>query len=43
MPDDLEVWEAVTERLAHDDPRRFVAQARVARLQREWDDEPDDD
>jgi hypothetical protein len=43
MPDDLEVWEAVTERLAHDDPRRFVAKARVARLQREWDDEPDDD
>jgi hypothetical protein len=43
MPDDLEVWEAATERLAHDDPRRFVAKARVARLEREWDADEDDD
>jgi hypothetical protein len=43
LPDDLEVWEAAIERLARDDPRRFLAKARVARLEREWDEDDDDD
>jgi tetratricopeptide (TPR) repeat protein len=37
MPDDLELWEEVCQRLARSDPRRFLAKARVARLQHEWD------
>ena len=37
MPDDLELWEEVCQRLARADPRRFLAKARVARLQHEWE------
>ncbi|MDQ6675390.1 MAG: hypothetical protein M3069_32445 [Chloroflexota bacterium] len=43
MPDDLEVWEQASARLPRDDPRRFLARARVARLARDWNDDDDDD
>ena len=34
--EDLEVWEALLERLPSQDPRRPIARARVARLRGEW-------
>jgi hypothetical protein len=36
LGEDLEVWEALLERLLPQDPRRPIVQARVARLRREW-------
>ncbi|BCZ86837.1 hypothetical protein TthAA37_10350 [Thermus thermophilus] len=36
LGEDLEVWEALLERLPLQDPRRPIAQARVARLRGEW-------
>ena len=36
LGEDLEVWEALLERLSPEDPRRPIVQARVARLRREW-------
>jgi arsenate reductase-like glutaredoxin family protein len=36
LGEDLEVWEALLERLPPEDPRLPLARARVARLRREW-------
>ena len=36
LGEDLEVWEALPERLPPEDPRLPIARARVARLRREW-------
>ena len=36
LGEDLEVWEALLERLPSQDPRRPIARARVARLRGEW-------
>ncbi|GAB5601768.1 hypothetical protein FJNA_02920 [Thermus sp. FJN-A] len=36
LGEDLEVWEALLERLPPQDPRRPIAQARVERLRGEW-------
>ena len=36
LGEDLEVWEALLEKLPPEDPRLPIAQARVARLRREW-------
>jgi len=36
LGEDLEVWEALLERLPPEDPRLPIARARVARLRREW-------
>ena len=36
LGEDLEVWEALLERLPSQDPRRPIARARVERLREEW-------
>jgi cytochrome c-type biogenesis protein CcmH/NrfG len=36
LGEDLEVWEALLERLPPEDPRLPLARARVERLRREW-------
>ena len=36
LGEDLEVWEALLERLPPEDPRLPIARARVERLRREW-------
>ncbi|MCH1927345.1 hypothetical protein L6232_21315, partial [Shewanella sp. C31] len=36
LGEDLEVWEALLERLPPQDPRRPIAQARITRLRREY-------
>ena len=36
LGENLEVWEALPERLPPEDPRLPIARARVARLRREW-------
>jgi hypothetical protein len=36
LGEDLEVWEALLERLPQEDPRLPIARARVARLRREY-------
>ncbi|WP_436410924.1 hypothetical protein [Thermus scotoductus] len=36
LGEDLELWEALLERLSPEDPRLPIAQARVARLRREY-------
>ncbi len=36
LGEDLEVWEALLERLTPEDPRLPIARARVARLRREY-------
>ena len=36
LGEDLELWEALLERLPPEDPRLPIAQARVARLRREY-------
>lgn len=36
LGENLELWEALLERLPPEDPRRPIARARVARLRREW-------
>ncbi|GAB5603164.1 hypothetical protein FJNA_16900 [Thermus sp. FJN-A] len=36
LGEDLEVWEALLERLPPQDPRRSIAQARITRLRREY-------
>lgn len=42
LGDDLELWEAAEAALADGDPRRPLARARVARLRREYEGDPDD-